>query len=161
MLERLQIRNHHVFNELKIDQLSRINLIAGKNNSGKTSLLEAIFLLSGGGNAQLALNIMAFRGIDLVAGTSQTVRETFWKPIFSALDINKTVEIIGRHISVGPLTLTITLDKPRTTELPLNDTVGTRLAELSDVRQLMFSFSSRLTGEVKGSHTRDRTVGSD
>ena len=42
MLERLHIRNYRVFNELKIDQLSRINLIAGKNNSGKTSLLEAI-----------------------------------------------------------------------------------------------------------------------
>ena len=50
MLERLHIRNYRVFNDLKIDQLSRINLIAGKNNSGKTSLLEAIFLLSGAGN---------------------------------------------------------------------------------------------------------------
>ena len=47
MLERLHIRNYRVFNDLTINQLSRINLIAGKNNSGKTSLLEAIFLLSG------------------------------------------------------------------------------------------------------------------
>ena len=37
MLERLHIRNYRVFNDLKIDRLSRINLIAGKNNSGKTS----------------------------------------------------------------------------------------------------------------------------
>ena len=43
MLKRLQIRNFRGFNALKIDQLSGINLIAGKNNSGKTSLLEAIF----------------------------------------------------------------------------------------------------------------------
>ena len=49
MLEELHIRNYRIFKELKNgDQLSRINLIAGSNNSGKTSLLEAIFLLSGG-----------------------------------------------------------------------------------------------------------------
>ena len=43
MLKRLQIRNFRGFNKLKIDQLSGIDLIVGKNNSGKTSLLEAIF----------------------------------------------------------------------------------------------------------------------
>ena len=150
MLERLHIRNYRVFNDLKIDRLSRINLIAGKNNSGKTSLLEAIFLLAGAGNAQLALNIMALRGIDSVSGTSQTIRETFWKPLFSALDMDKTVEIRGHHASVGALNLTVTLDTPRTTELPLEAPVGTNLAELSSAPQLMFSFASQLTGEVKG-----------
>ena len=156
MLERLHIRNYRVFNELKIDKLSRINLIAGKNNSGKTSLLEAVFLLSGAGNAQMAMNIMAFRGIDTVAGTPQIVRGTFWKPLFSALDMDKTVEIRGHHKSAGPLNLTVTLDTPRTTELPLEAPVGTNLAELSGAPQLMFSFSSRLTGEIKG---RMRTTG--
>lgn len=34
-----------MFNDLKIEQLSRVNLIAGENNSGKTALLEAIHLL--------------------------------------------------------------------------------------------------------------------
>ena len=48
MLETLHIRNYRIFKELKIDQLRRINLIAGGNNSGKTSLLEAIFLLASG-----------------------------------------------------------------------------------------------------------------
>ena len=56
MLERLHIQNYRVFNDLKIDQLSRINLIAGKNNSGKTSLLEAIFLLAGAGNPKMAIH---------------------------------------------------------------------------------------------------------
>ncbi|MDE2813700.1 MAG: AAA family ATPase, partial [Gemmatimonadota bacterium] len=52
MLKRLQIRNFRGFNALEIDQLSGINLIAGKNNSGKTSLLEAISLLVGAGDAR-------------------------------------------------------------------------------------------------------------
>ncbi len=153
MLERLHIRNYRVFNDLKIDRLSRINLIAGKNNSGKTSLLEAIFLLAGGGNVQLVLNIMAFRGIDSAAGTPGTIREIFWKPLFSALDMDKTVEIVGHHASVGQLTLKIMIDKLGTTELlfDVNDTVDTPLAELVDVHQLTFSFTSRVTGEAKGS----------
>ena len=152
MLERLHIRNYRVFNDLKIDQLSRINLIAGKNNSGKTSLLEAIFLLSGGGNPRLALTVMAFRGIDSATGTPQTIREILWKPLFSALDMDGNVEITGHHTSVGRLALKIMLDKPHTTELLFNvdDTVKTPLAELSDTRQLMFSFIGRSTGEVKG-----------
>ena len=53
MLESLRVKNYRVFKDLKIDGLHRINLIAGKNNSGKTSLLEAMFLLSGGGNPQM------------------------------------------------------------------------------------------------------------
>ena len=47
MLEELLIRNYRIFKELKIDKLSRINLVAGSNNTGKTSILEAIFLLAG------------------------------------------------------------------------------------------------------------------
>ena len=64
MLKRLQIRNFRGFNALEIDQLSGINLIAGKNNSGKTSLLEALFLLSSAGNAQIAVNTNVIRGIE-------------------------------------------------------------------------------------------------
>ena len=57
MLEELSIRNYRIFRELKIDQLRRINLIAGSNNSGKTSLLEAIFLLASG-RAEMATSMV-------------------------------------------------------------------------------------------------------
>lgn len=40
MLERLHIRNYRVFNDLRIDRLSRINLIAGKNNFRKPDTPE-------------------------------------------------------------------------------------------------------------------------
>ena len=51
MLKHLKIRNFRIFKALEIDRLGRINLIAGKNNAGKTSLLEAVFLLAGAGSA--------------------------------------------------------------------------------------------------------------
>ncbi len=42
MLESLSIKNYRLFKELRINSLKRVNLIIGKNNVGKTSLLEAI-----------------------------------------------------------------------------------------------------------------------
>ena len=117
MLERLHIRNYRVFNELKIDKLSRINLIAGKNNSGKTSLLEAIFLLAGGGNPKAAIHSCRMR---LEPGSA--TGETLWKPMFSELDMDRAIEITGYHKTRGQLTLKIVLKQPRADEISLDRT---------------------------------------
>lgn len=45
MLPSIEIKNFRVFEHLKIDKLCQINLITGKNNVGKTTLLEAINIL--------------------------------------------------------------------------------------------------------------------
>ena len=45
MLSLLTIENYRGFEDLKIEPLKRINLIAGKNNVGKTALLQAILLM--------------------------------------------------------------------------------------------------------------------
>src|SRR5438128_432444 len=44
ILNSLEIRNFRAFHDLKIEHLGRVNLLVGKNNVGKTSLLEAIQL---------------------------------------------------------------------------------------------------------------------
>ncbi|MGH9802007.1 MAG: AAA family ATPase, partial [Blastocatellia bacterium] len=43
MLSSLTIKNFRGFRELKIEPLARVNLIAGKNNVGKTGVLEALY----------------------------------------------------------------------------------------------------------------------
>ena len=45
MLKSLKISNFKMFDNFEIDDLSLINLVSGKNNVGKSTLLEAIFLL--------------------------------------------------------------------------------------------------------------------
>lgn len=45
MLDHLYIENYRLFKSLKLDGLKRINLITGKNNTGKTAILEAIRIL--------------------------------------------------------------------------------------------------------------------
>jgi AAA15 family ATPase/GTPase len=46
-LEELHFKNYRLFQELKITGLKRVNLIAGKNNTGKTALLEGICQVHG------------------------------------------------------------------------------------------------------------------
>ena len=47
MISSIQIGNYRSFASAKIDGCKRINLIVGDNGSGKTALLEAIFLTIG------------------------------------------------------------------------------------------------------------------
>jgi AAA15 family ATPase/GTPase len=46
MINSLYIKNYKLFKELRIESLAQVNLVIGKNNVGKTSLLEAIMLFS-------------------------------------------------------------------------------------------------------------------
>lgn len=43
MIQAIEIENFRVFEQSQIDGFQQINLITGKNNAGKTSLLEAIY----------------------------------------------------------------------------------------------------------------------
>ena len=44
MIESFTIENYRSFQQFKLSQLGRVNLLVGENNSGKTSILEAINL---------------------------------------------------------------------------------------------------------------------
>lgn len=45
MLNSVHVKNFRLFKEFHLDDLARVNLIVGKNNVGKSSLLEAVSLL--------------------------------------------------------------------------------------------------------------------
>jgi AAA15 family ATPase/GTPase len=62
MLKSLKIKNFRCFEEFALPQLGRVNLLVGKNNSGKTSILEAVHLLSSPTSIRPLLDIMDYRG---------------------------------------------------------------------------------------------------
>ena len=157
MLKSLQIRNFRGFNALEIDQLSSINLIAGKNNSGKTSLLEAIFLLSGGGNTQMAINTNVIRGIEPNSDSVQ-VRDPFWKQLFFNLDIKRPIGIKGEHTSHGQLALEIASEQQPTTEIPLGRADEISATNLFDERSLIFRYKGP-SGALVESHIRMKGPG--
>ena len=45
LLTSLQVKNYRLFESLDVEGLTRVNLFVGKNNAGKTALLEAISIL--------------------------------------------------------------------------------------------------------------------
>ncbi len=56
------IDNYKNFSHFQFSNLARINVITGKNNSGKTSLLEALFLCLGPTNPDLLVSLLGRRG---------------------------------------------------------------------------------------------------
>lgn len=61
VLDSLEIENFRTFRHLKIEKLGRVNLIVGKNNVGKTSLLEALKVYANGGTLRSVRQLLADR----------------------------------------------------------------------------------------------------
>src|SRR5260370_6063212 len=64
MYRNFTVKNFRCFPSLLLNPLGQVNLIAGKNNTGKTALLEAIHLHSYPQNCDLPFAINEFRGTD-------------------------------------------------------------------------------------------------
>ena len=64
MLRDLTVQNYRCFENFHIDGLERVNLFVGNNNSGKTSLLEAIYLLVNPNRRKALTLIIAARDKD-------------------------------------------------------------------------------------------------
>lgn len=62
MLRDLTIQNYRSFKDFRIENLARVNLIVGMNNSGKTSLLEAAYLLVNQNNPLSLYEVLYSRG---------------------------------------------------------------------------------------------------
>ncbi|HGP6969330.1 TPA: ATP/GTP-binding protein [Vibrio cholerae O1] len=61
MISELELENFKCFKELRIGNLKTFNIISGKNNFGKTSILDAIFAFHDVKNPACLLNIQGFR----------------------------------------------------------------------------------------------------
>lgn len=62
MISSLHLKNYRNLKELKINSLGRVNLITGKNNTGKSTLLEAIALFATKGDLALIYQFLSERG---------------------------------------------------------------------------------------------------
>lgn len=88
MLKQIKIENFRCFKSFELQQLGRVNLLVGKNNSGKTSILEAIRLLCSNVDEELLKQIMINRG-------EYSLEEKFdFSHLFYKHEINKNVFIL-------------------------------------------------------------------
>ncbi len=61
----LTIDLFRAFRQLKIEGLGRVNLITGRNNTGKSSVLEALRILASDASPFVIYNILRFREEDV------------------------------------------------------------------------------------------------
>jgi len=90
MLHSFTLKNFRCFQNLILKPLERVNLIAGKNNVGKTSLLEAIFIYINPTNPESLFQLDRLRGIKR-GSQFQDVEEV--RGFFFDQDIDKVIEL--------------------------------------------------------------------
>ncbi len=61
VLDSLEIKNFRAFKHLRIEKLGRVNLIVGKNNVGKSSVLEALWIYAEQGEPALLYRLLTQR----------------------------------------------------------------------------------------------------
>jgi len=92
MLRSFTLKNFRCFQNLTLKPLERVNLIAGKNNVGKTSLLEAIFIFINPNNPQSFIQVDGVRGI-AKGSRFEDIEEM--RGFFFNQDANNAIELKG------------------------------------------------------------------
>lgn len=105
MYRSFTIKNFRCFDELTVEGMGRINLIAGKNNVGKTALLEALWVHSGGANPNYG------HRLDILRGIEPDTPSDFYLNLFHGFDPRSKFELSARgDWSEDSRTLTIAFE---------------------------------------------------
>jgi len=98
VLKSLQLTNFRGLEQLELKRLNRVNLIVGDNNTGKTSILEALYLLLGDGK-QLQEFASSFRATEQEGkggqGHTPDSFERFWLWLFKDHDTKNRILLSG------------------------------------------------------------------
>jgi hypothetical protein len=108
MYQAFTVKNFRCFRELFVEPLQRVNLIAGRNNVGKTALLEALFLSYGPNNPELSLRIGLFRGLQSLPPTP----DELWGWLFYNRNLSEPVELKVLEENGQAFSLRINLGEP-------------------------------------------------
>lgn len=109
MFKSVEIKGFRGLQDFAMDSLGRINLLVGTNNSGKSSILEALELLSSRGSLRALWKATGRRGErlwyedDNRRYTESDVSHLFWGHSFQAgsrIDVSSQTDIGREHVSV-------------------------------------------------------------
>lgn len=120
MIHELTVDNFRCYRTLRLDGLRRINVIVGANGTGKTALLESIFLASGG-SPELSLRLLNFRGMGTAHEISGDGLRGLWRDLFNDFDQSRPVKITLDDHGKKPRTLTISLAEHQEITLPIEE----------------------------------------
>ena len=140
MYTSFSIENFKLFDQLTVAPLARVNLIGGKNNAGKTALLEALWMHRHPTSPWDALQIAGWRNIaDYESGE-------LFADLFPQYDTDLTIKLQGQDREKrGPGTLCIRR-QPRGRQTVI-DRGGVSDAQLNDDAIAGFDFDRELVFE--------------
>lgn len=99
MLRTLRIENFRCFKTFELQQLGKVNLLVGTNNSGKTSILEAVQILTSQANLESLREVMNGRGEYVINDERGISRELDIRHLFYGheIDIGSEFSIFGSN----------------------------------------------------------------
>jgi ABC-type lipoprotein export system ATPase subunit len=122
MIKQIEIRNFKCFKNLSLKGLRRFNVVVGRSGSGKTALLEALFL-AGGGNPEIYFRVRRWRGfgesgIELT-GTRDSY-EALFRDMFYRFDQKAMISVRISDTDLGNRSLDIYYKDKESYSIPLN-----------------------------------------
>ena len=103
MFKKIEINFFRGIKELKVENLKKFNVFVGDNGSGKTSILDAVYISINPNNPNLPCKTNTFRNIDEIS-------ERFWKSLFYNFDSSDNISINSlltenkkRNIQIEPI----------------------------------------------------------
>lgn len=121
MIDQVIINNFRCFQKLEVPNLKKVNLLVGKNSSGKSAFLEAIFLSSSSLAAQTSIQLRSIRrmGNLLVSPVDSQSYRGLWEDLFFNFNDNKKLSIkISGSPNSDSRTLSIEYSGSQVQELP-------------------------------------------
>ena len=108
MLNAFTVRNFKCLKAVTVAPLSRVSIVTGMNNVGKTALLEALFLHAGFDNPVLTRNINTFRGITSYKLDASDI----WGWLFTNREFKAPISLEGIWEDGTETALRISLESP-------------------------------------------------
>lgn len=92
-IKKFEVRNFRCLKEFSLDRLRRINVFVGKNNTGKTTVLEALFLHAGENNPSLGFSLRGHRGLETQFVLPMAPVPDLWTDLFYDFDNTSVIEL--------------------------------------------------------------------
>jgi hypothetical protein len=114
MINELEIQGYKGLKSVTLKGLRRLTLLGGRNNAGKTSVLEAFFLSRDWGNPEMLTRHLQWRGVEAYIANSDS-----WAPSFTNFELrNNKIQVRTRDSEGDRTTFTAqVIDAPTRTVL--------------------------------------------
>ncbi len=108
MYRSFSIKNFRCFRDLALEPLERVNLITGKNNTGKTALLEALWLHVGVNTPDLPLRLNLIRSGQTLADVVEV-----WGWMFFDKQVQNVIQLVSQSEDRVQRSMQVSLVQPK------------------------------------------------